>query len=226
MEALSFLHSSMEQHEISFQFKARYFKLGEINPDTKQVLFVIHGYGQLAKYFIRKFDSLPGNICVIAPEGLSRFYLESFEPGSGRRNDRVGATWMTKENRLMDIDNYVEYLTSIYDYELKQRDIPVTILGFSQGSATASRWALSNQVRFKRLILWAGLFPPDMDFNNGKEILERKEVLFVYGKKDPFLTDERFKEMSSLSEKISPHAKKIEFAGEHEIDTPTLLRVI
>ena len=38
----------------------------------------MHGYGQLAEYFIRKFNVLEEqNICVIAPEGFSRFYLEN-----------------------------------------------------------------------------------------------------------------------------------------------------
>src|SRR5690349_9000283 len=104
----------MMQHEISFEFRARYFKLGEISTQTKQVWFVLHGYGQLAQYFIKKFSILQDhNICVIAPEGLSHFYLENFQAGSGRKNDRVGATWMTRENRMMDIENYVQYLNSV-----------------------------------------------------------------------------------------------------------------
>jgi predicted esterase len=217
----------MIQAEVSFSFSGRYFKLGEINADTKQVWFVLHGYGQLAKYFIRKFDVLKNhNICVIAPEGLSKFYLENFEPGTGRRNDRVGATWMTKENRIADIDNYVNYLTAVYEKEMQGHTIPVSILGFSQGSATASRWALSNRVAFDRLILWAGLFPPDMDFENGKELLDGKAVLMVYGKNDPFLTDDRFKEMNLLAGKIAPHAKSIAFDGAHEIDDETLVSIM
>ena len=36
----------------------------------------------------------------MAPEGLSRFYLEGF-------SGKVGATWMTREDRLNDIDNYL-----------------------------------------------------------------------------------------------------------------------
>jgi predicted esterase len=217
----------MDQHEISFQYQARYFKLGEINSRTKQIWFVLHGYGQLAEYFIRKFTVLQDhNVCVIAPEGLSHFYLENFQAGTGRKNERVGATWMTRENRSIDIQNYLEYLNALYHKEIAQAIIPVSILGFSQGSATASRWVMNNQIKFQRLILWSGIFPPDMDFENGKELLKQKEVLMVYGKNDPFLTDERFREMTNLSQKLSTDVKQIVFDGEHDIDQATLLTLI
>jgi predicted esterase len=217
----------MEQHEVSFTFKGRYYKIGQINSQTKQIWFVLHGYGQLAKYFIKKFETLAErNICVIAPEGLSTFYLEPLQPGAGRANNRVGATWMTRENRLLDIDNYVEYLNEVYKREVNAQNIKVTILGFSQGSATASRWVLSGKIKFDRLILWAGIFPPDMDFENGKDLLKQKEVFMIYGKQDPFLTDASAGEMKMLVEKLSINVKEMTFEGEHEIHAPTLISLI
>jgi predicted esterase len=217
----------MDQREISFSFTARYFRIGDINSATKQIWFVLHGYGQLAQYFIKKFSVLKNeNICVIAPEGLSHFYLENFEPGTGRKNDRVGATWMTRENRLMDIGNYITYLNTLYHREVGKANIPVTVLGFSQGSATASRWVMDNSIRFERLILWSGIFPPDMDFEKGTSILQKKQVLMVYGKNDPFLSDDRFREMTDLSAKLSADVKLITFEGEHDIESETLLRLV
>jgi predicted esterase len=217
----------MKQKEIDFRFKARYYKAGEIDGKTKQIWFVLHGYGQLAQYFIRKFAPLQQHdICVIAPEGLSHFYLENFEAGKGRKTNRVGATWMTRENRDTDIGNYLEYLNSIYQQEVGDKRVPVTIVGFSQGSATASRWAMSKVIQFDRLILWAGVFPPDMDFTSGRDILKEKEVWFVYGKSDPYLTDERFLEMKSITEKLAIEPHQLEFNGEHDIDAKTLQNFI
>lgn len=217
----------MQEHQTDFSFKARYFKLGEINQHTKAVWFVLHGYGQLAKYFITKFNSLAEhNICVIAPEGLSRFYLEDAVKRNQTGNNRVGATWMTRENRLMDIENYLTYLNSVYDSEIKSDNIPVTLLGFSQGSATASRWALQDHVRYSRLILWAGIFPDDMDFDKGRERLATKEVQLVYGSKDPFLTSARLTEMQALSNKIGVKSPPLIFDGGHEMHDPTLLQLI
>lgn len=213
----------MDEHELVFPYRARYYKTGTVTPATKQVWFVIHGYGQLAKYFIHKFRSLDEHgICVIAPEGLSRFYLESLQP-TGRANDRVGATWMTRENRLMDIDNYLHYLDELYIKELKGLNIPVTVLGFSQGAATASRWVTHGQIRFQRLILWAGILPPDMDFEASREILKDKNTYLVYGTADPFLGDTRFAEMEMLSKKLGITPQRIVFDGKHDIDEKTLL---
>lgn len=213
----------MSEHIIDFSFRGRYFKLGEIGPTTKHIWFVLHGYGQLAEYFIRKFNTIAkqSDICVIAPEGLSRFYLEAQQHGV-RKNNRVGASWMTRENRLTDIENYLRYLNAVYHNVVGNTQASVTILGFSQGSATATRWALDGQVNFSRLILWAGLFPPDMDIQKGIELLHDKKVHLVYGKNDPFLTDERFAEMKMLTEKLRVPINIQSFEGGHEIDEPTL----
>lgn len=218
----------MNSHNININFKARYFSLGTLTPATKKVWFVLHGYGQLAEYFLRKFRTLESKgVYCIAPEGLSRFYLEDASKRSQGGSQRVGATWMTREDRLVDIDNYLHYLNSIYTYEIGDRtDLDVTILGFSQGAATASRWVLDAKINFNRLILWAGMFPDDMDFEKGNLILSSKKVQLVYGTNDPYLNDQRLIHMQSLTDKVTANAEVIRFEGVHEIDEPTLLALL
>ncbi|MEQ9592274.1 MAG: alpha/beta hydrolase [Cyclobacteriaceae bacterium] len=216
----------MTELHIKFDFKARYYKLGEVNSETKQVWFVFHGYGQLAQYFIKKFAALESKkICVIAPEGLSKFYLENVASRSAGGNNRVGATWMTREDREVDIENYINYLQQVYDKEIGNAKVNVTILGFSQGAATATRWALTRKPSFERFILWAGIFPPDMNFERGKEILGKKKVIAVYGSDDPFVTAPRMQEMLELSSKLELTPEKLDFAGKHEINEPLLLQI-
>jgi len=68
----------MREHHLIVPRSARYFTLGELGPGTRDVWFVCHGYGQLAGRFLRQFEPLmDGTRFVVAPEGLSRFYLES-----------------------------------------------------------------------------------------------------------------------------------------------------
>ncbi len=217
----------MKELQVHFNFKARYHKLGDISKDTKQIWFVIHGYGQLAQFFIKKFKVLEDRgICVIAPEGLSRFYLEDIPTRIAGGTNRVGATWMTRENREMDIENYITYLQSVYDTELSTtQHVKVTILGFSQGAATATRWILSGLPRFHRFVLWAGIFPPDLNLESGKKILGSKQVITVFGKEDPFITADRLKEMKMLTEKLELSPQEIEFDGKHEINDNALLKV-
>jgi len=215
----------MNEVTLEFSFKAHYYQLSPLTSETRQVWFVLHGYGQLARYFIKKFDALKErNICVIAPEGLSRFYLEPVESRAITGNNRVGATWMTSENRLTDIENYLHYLDALHAKVMDDfPQVPVTLLGFSQGVATASRWAIHNPHLFSRLILWAGNFPPDMDFTRGKEIFSTKEVTLVYGTQDPYINDQRLAEITELTQKLGIKPPIITFDGGHEIDEATLL---
>lgn len=212
----------MRERHIHFEYKARYFQLGELTEQTKNLIFVIHGYGQQGKYFINKFKSVVSNdTCVIAPEGLSRFYLEGF-------SGRVGATWMTKEDRLTDIENYIKYLNTVYAQVaagVSLNNINVTIIGFSQGSATASRWASKIEGKLNQLILWAGIFPPDLDYKLAKESFSHIEIKYIYGLKDPYLSEQRLNEMKAISEDLELQPETITFDGEHDIDEPTLQRL-
>ena len=74
----------------------------------------------------------------MAPEGLSRFYLDA---GAGK----VGASWMTKEDRAHEIEDYLSYLEQVRAAIIPP--VPLTILGFSQGVATAARWAVATAPR-------------------------------------------------------------------------------
>lgn len=214
---------------VEFNFKARYFKSSPITSQTKAIWFVLHGYGQLAEYFLQKFKILDSaHLCVIAPEALSKFYLQNPQPGVNRNSDRVGASWMTKENRLVDIENYITYLDTVYQTEISQveHSIPITILGFSQGCATACRWIVERTLRFNKLILWAGIFPHDMDINKAKEKFLNKKIVMVYGTKDQYLTDSRFSEMKIFIENLATSIETFTFDGGHEIDQAILTKLL
>jgi predicted esterase len=210
------------EHHISFSFSGRYFTIGD-KATALQVWFVLHGYGQLAEFFIRKFRVLEQRrIYVVAPEGLSRFYLEDINQRVQSRNNRVGATWMTREDRLTDIRNYIAFLNGIYSKEVNDAT-KVTVLGFSQGAATASRWVTEGSIEFDRLILWGGILPPDLDLSQGTNILRNKETIFVKGSEDPFMNDSRFAEMNQLSSKLQIAPRIVNYSGGHDIDEGTLL---
>ncbi len=214
--------NSGQEKSTRLDFEARYFTAGRLSPDTRQVWFVFHGYGQLASYFLKKFEFLAEKgIYLIAPEGLSRYYLSELTD-AGRPDNRVGASWMTRENRLMDIANYVRYLSSVAEKELRNTRAPVTLFGFSQGCATACRWATDGGINFERLILWAGLFPPDMNFERGHSLLSKRKTLMVVGKDDPYLTAHRMKEFDQLAGKLGITPEKIQFEGKHELNSVLL----
>lgn len=212
----------MEENYFNFDYKTRYFQSGKLDAQTKEVWIVLHGYGQLASFFLRKFSGLINkDTCIIAPEGLSRFYLEGF-------SGRVGATWMTKEDRITDIQNYLHYLNNLYSKIIAPKissDTKITLLGFSQGCATLMRWIVDDQINFDRVILWAGVVPPDIDFSKGKKLLKNKPFYFVYGKEDPFLKESSFEDIFQLFKKLDIQPGIHTFEGGHHIDENTLLKL-
>ena len=218
----------MKEQEIHIDYKARYCTLGDFNEATRKIWFVLHGYGQLARFFIRKFKTLSDEgVYVIAPEGLSKFYLEDVTTRAQSGNSRVGAAWMTSENRLADIENYIHYLNTVYEKEVPDSfDGEITFLGFSQGTATATRWAIDGNKKFHRLVLWSGLLPPDLDFVKANEILHDKIFVEVLGKADPYITSERMKEMTELNALLNIKPVLIDFNGGHDIDEDVLKGLI
>src|SRR5207245_4750618 len=75
----------LQEHHLAVAKTARYYSLGEPGPATRQLWYVCHGYGQLAGRFLRHFEPLDdGSRVIIAPEGLSRFYLRSEERRVGK----------------------------------------------------------------------------------------------------------------------------------------------
>jgi predicted esterase len=210
----------MQKHYFTTSKTARYFTLGNEHAET--VWFVCHGYGQLAEYFIKNFEGLdPEKNFIIAPEALSRFYLEGF-------SGRVGAAWMTKEEREPEVIDYINYLNSLYDLLLKRRsDVKINILGFSQGVPAVCRWVADGKVKFDKLILWAGIFPPDLnsDFSFTIEnLLKDKLTYIVYGRQDQFLKEEHLVEIEKFK-LIKPELKVLIYEGKHEINKEILERI-
>jgi len=204
------------QHYIDIVQQAKFSTIGKLDANTKQVWIVLHGYGQLSQYFIRKFSTLSDSgHFVIAPEALSRFYINE---SSGR----VGATWMTKEDRLKDIENYIHYLNTLYDSFDFSGNPKLTVVGFSQGAATASRWLANGHAHADRLLLWAGIFPPDMDVLNARDSLRATEVYNIYGSEDPYLNETKLEEQKKIVEQLRLPTKHVTFNGVHDIDSTTL----
>ena len=68
-------------------------------------------------------------------------------------------------HRATDIADYVSYLDTLYEHVRATVPAPaarVHVLGFSQGAATASRWAALGRSVIDRLILWGGAHAHDL----------------------------------------------------------------
>ena len=206
----------MRKHSIKIEKTAYYYSIGELNNETKEIWIACHGYGQLAKYFITKFESLEKqNRFIIAPEGLNKFYINGY-------NGRVGANWMTKEQRADEIDDYCLYLEQLTDLITKQahQKCKIKIIGFSQGTATVSRWILKTKFKIETLILWGGRIAFDFNFSLYKEKHSETRNYVVFGKEDEFYSQE---DIQTYRKELNDFKTEwISYSGGHAIDTNTL----
>src|SRR2546421_1896563 len=213
----------VHEHPLPVPRTARYYTLGAAGPGTRQVWVVCHGYGQLASRFLEKLRVLDdGHRYLVAPEGLSRFYLS--ESPTERR---VGASWMTREDRLREIEDYVRYLDAVYAEvfgSLDRAGVTVHALGYSQGASTVSRWAALGKAKIDRLTLWGGEFPPDLDLtlDTVANRLRAARMTLVYGRSDEYITP---KVVETITARLRQHEipyNEIPFDGGHELNEAVL----
>ena len=199
----------MKEGQIEFVQRRRFYH-NEFTGKEK-ILIALHGYGQLGQFFFRKFSSIEDQIGLLIPEGPHRFYLEG---SSGR----VGASWMTKEWRAQDIEENNRYLLElISNIQNKHPNCALYLLGFSQGGASAARLYEAAPGLFSTLILWASVFPPDVEKNQFKE---NQDLHFVIGKDDPYFVGESREKTIEVYRQQGFHIH--EFEGLHDIEATTL----
>ena len=215
-------------HHLRVQRTVRYYTLGASTGAPKAIWFVIHGYGQLAGQFIRYFADLAADdVLVVAPEAMNRYYLVT--PDKTPARDRpVGATWMTREDRESEIADYVEYLDTLFDEvasEAVKFGARVNVVGFSQGTATASRWATHGRATLHRLILWSGLIPPDTDLTHGHSALRHTALTLVLGTSDHYVDEKMFAAERARLDAARIAHDVVRFEGGHVIDRSVFPRL-
>ncbi len=208
-----------EEKHVEVTLKASYRTLNQLQEQTNRVWIVFHGQGQLSEFFLKKFEVLdPSTNFIIAPQGLSKYYLGGF-------TGRVGACWMTKEDRLTEIENQVRYLEAVVQSEIGEFDGEIVLLGFSQGTATLMRYVLHTSLAINKIILWAGSVPPELT----PEMVAHWPAFsahYVYGDKDQFDTEGQFdKEHLKFEALIGRSVRKLVFSGKHEVAPDVLLNL-
>ena len=167
------------EHSIEISKKARWFHIGEVPQEGKEVIIVLHGYGQHPAYMLsglRRLEHKGRAIC--APEGLSRFYVKGFD-------GKVGASWMTRDDRTSEINDHLAYLNKWWNSLNIDEAVSVTLIGFSQGVATAARW-LGDGMKVDKVIFSSGTLPTEWTQN--KPLLDKRinEIHIIRPQDDEF----------------------------------------
>lgn len=220
------------EHHLTTVRTARYYTLGAPLAETKRVWFVLHGYAQLAGRFLRHFTGVvPEDTLIVAPEALSRFYLEL--PRADRKHmERIGAAWMTREDRDADIADTRAWLDGVYrtvmDDIARASDAPpeVTIMAFSQSVAITMRWIAGGVVKPNRVIMWAGSLATDVDADAFRVGLGDAEVLLVAGERDMFLTEKTRPLIRGQWDALGIPVREIMYDGVHEVNAVMLAELL
>src|SRR5262245_59558539 len=194
----------------------RVYHLGDLSGAT-EVWFALHGYGQVAAQFIEDFAPAvrPGRV-IVAPEALNHFYTD-------HRGKKVGATWMTSEDRDAEISDYVAYLDTVSERFLSGLSAPrVEVHGFSQGSATAARWIALGRIRAARLVIWGGELPPDPPMESIVERLNEADLNIVMGDKDQYYSRDRVDQGLERLDAAGVRYAMHWFEGGHVVDRGVL----
>lgn len=210
--------------KVALSIESPYATLNQLTDKTRHIWLACHGYGQLAKYFMRRFDVLnPEENYVIVPQGLSLFYLD-------QSYQKVGASWLTREHRQTGLHNMHAYLNAVFAAETQHvnwQRVSLSLFGFSQGTSAVVRWALVNKIPFRRLFFWAGTFPPeithqDVEYLNTDQI----EVSVFIGSEDEFFDAAVFESQVRRIRQFFPQLRVVPFEGGHEVSREVLAQAV
>ena len=197
--------------EISYSISNTYSTLNKRTSETKTIWFVCHGMGYLSRYFLKYFKDLnPTDNYIIAPQAQNKYYV-------GPNFKHVGASWLTKENTLVETENVMCYFDAIFEREQISDTDQLIFLGYSQGVSVAMRYLAKRRLQCSKLILHSGgipkeLTPKDFEFFKG-------DVSLIYGTKDEYLDDERMEQERSKAEALfDTRLEIIPFDGTHEVN--------
>ncbi|MCB0811071.1 MAG: hypothetical protein KDB96_17470, partial [Flavobacteriales bacterium] len=176
---------------------------------------------QLARFFLNKFEGLEDGLLIAAPEGLSRFYLDA-------QHQRVGATWMTREDREHEIGDQLSYLDALAASLLDEcpRAKGLGVLGFSQGVATACRWTALGKANAQHLVLWGGSMPPDLDRDLMRQRWGDMRVHLVQGEKDELVPEQVVSANAAILQRAQVEHAVHHHAGGHALDAVLLGRLL
>ena len=162
-----------------------------------------HGYGEDAAASMAALERVPGigGWLLVAVQALHPFYT---------KNERVVASWMTRQDRELAIADNIRYVTAVVEAIRSEFEtaVPSTVFaGFSQGVAMAYRAAAN--IPAAGLVALAGDVPPDVT-------QKLPEVLIGRGRTDSWYTEDKMTADLRRLQELAQGVETCVFDGGHE----------
>ena len=200
------------EKQVSYTIQNSYSTLNELSNSTKNIWFVCHGMGYLSRYFLKYFAELdPSENYIIAPQAQGKYYV-------GTQFKHVGASWLTKENTVNEIENVLNYFDEVLAKEALPNDLKFIVLGYSQGVSVAARYVARRKIACDQLVFLSGRIPAELTAEDFKFLANKTKVSFIYGDKDQYLNDALLdSEKEHFTTLFAGQGRIIEFQGKHEV---------
>jgi predicted esterase len=207
------------EKEIVYTISNSYTTLNSLTSKTKNVIFACHGMGYLSRYFLKYFKGLNSDDnYIIIPQAQSKYYIAP-------KMKHVGASWLTKENTLKEMENIISYFDNVLSNE-KIENLNFIFLGYSQGVSVAMRYLAKRKIIVSKLILMSGGIPKELTPKDFKYLKNKAVIYFVYGDKDEYISEDFLNSEKKRLEDLFSNIKYIEFDGNHEIKTEIIESII
>jgi len=207
------------EKEIVYTISNSYTTLNSLTSKTKNVIFACHGMGYLSRYFLKYFKGLNSDDnYIIIPQAQSKYYIAP-------KMKHVGASWLTKENTLKEMENIKSYFDSVLSNE-KIENLNFIFLGYSQGVSVAMRYLAKKKIIVSKLILMSGGIPKELTPKDFKYLKNKAAIYYVYGDKDEYITEGFLNSEKKRLENLFSNINYIEFDGNHEIKTEIIESII
>jgi predicted esterase len=171
------------------------------------LLVGFHGYAETARIHLDALSLIPGadDWLLIAVQALHPFYT---------RDQRVVASWMTREDRELAIADNLAYVGRVLAAVRAEfaTAAPLAFVGFSQGGAMAYRAAAGFDG--DAVIVLAADVPPDIA---GARL---RRVLVGRGTRDEWYTEAKHRADIDVLARCADRSEHCVFEGGHEWTSP------
>lgn len=209
------------ENEVFYQSSNTYSIKNNHTSSTENIWMAFHGMGYLSRFFINYFDDLNSDKnYIIAPQAPSKYY-------QGKSFKYVGASWLTKENTVLETQNVLNYLAAVSEKEkLDLYTEKLIVFGFSQGVSIALRWLAAFQINCKAIVLHSGGIPKELTVESFSFLPETTKVYLIYGTQDEYLTEERISDEKKRAQILFGNRLKIlPFEGKHLINKDLIHKI-
>jgi len=201
------------EKKVTYETTNTYETLNSYSDKTKNVWLVFHGIGYLSRFFLKYFNELDTDEnYIIAPQAPSKYYLNN-------KYVHVGASWLTKENTLLETENLIQYIDNVLAAENIKNTANFIIFGFSQGVSIATRYLAHKKLSCNLLVLYAGSIPNELKPAHFTFLEENNtKVKVVIGTEDEYINEDKMKtESKKINSLFKSKAEVITFDGGHVV---------